>query len=130
MARKQLKCLMTGIWIANILILLTAAGVYAWYNGSAAAQAEEVPSGEASLLAPRKTLPPRPSITPVPPPTQRPTITLWPTPSPGPSLTAMAVRPVNMQIIGYTLEKRPLEAYRFGNGPVHKLIVAGIARGV
>ncbi len=129
MARKQLKGLMTGIWIANILILLTAAGVYAWYNGSAAAQAEEVPSGEASLLAPRKTLPPRPSITPVPPPTQRPTITLWPTPSPGPSLTAMAVRPVNMQIIGYTLEKRPLEAYRFGNGPVHKLIVAGMHGG-
>ncbi len=130
MARKQLNGLMTGIWIANVVILLAAAGVYAWYSGSLPAQAEG-PAADASLFPPTpvSTLTPKPSITPVPPPTQRPTITLWPTPSPGPSLTAAAGRPMNMQVIGYTLEKRALEVYRFGNGRAHKLIVAGIHGG-
>jgi hypothetical protein len=126
MSRKHLNGLMTGIWIVNAVILLMAVAGYAWYSGSIPAEAHTP-----AVLPddPVHTLTPKPSITPVPPPTQRPTITPWPSPSPGPSLTAAAALPANAQVIGYTLEKRPLEVYRFGNGPVHKLIVAGIHGG-
>lgn len=41
----------------------------------------------------------------------------------------MIVPPSNRTIIGYSVENRPLEVYRFGNGPVKKLIVAGIHGG-
>ena len=121
---------MTVIWIANAVILLIAAGGYAWYSSTAPAQPPD-PSQSAAppLDEPNNTPRPKPSITPVPPPTQRPTITLWPSPSPGPSLTAAVGLPKNAIVIGYTLERRPLEVYRFGNGPVHKLIVAGIHGG-
>jgi predicted deacylase len=129
MARKQLSGWMMGIWVANVLICLVAAGLYAWYNGPVPAEAGH-PAGDVSPLPPRKTLTPKPSITPVPPPTQRPTITLWPTPSPGPSLTAMSsAQPANMQVIGYSVEKRALEVFRYGKGRVRKLIVAGIHGG-
>jgi hypothetical protein len=129
MARRQLSGWMLVIWIANVLICLAAAGLYAWYNGPIPAGAGSVPAAAPSET-PRQTLTPKPSITPVPPPTQRATITPWPTPSRGPSLTAMSsARPANAQVIGYSLENRPLEVYRFGTGRVHKLIVAGIHGG-
>lgn len=41
----------------------------------------------------------------------------------------MTMRPPNVSVIGYSVENRPLEVYKFGSGPVHKLIVAGIHGG-
>lgn len=125
---------MLGIWVANVLVCLAAGGLYAWYGSVAPAEANSLGAGAVPLPAGQTLTPlpgasPKPSVTPIPGPTQRPTITLWPTPSPGPSLTAMAVRPANVQVIGYSVENRALEVYRYGNGSVHKLIVAGIHGG-
>ena len=131
MAHRRLNGLVVGIWIANIVICLAAGGLYAWYGGSLpAALANNHPGDAALFLAtPSQTLTPRPSVTPVPAPTQRPTITPWPTPSIGPSLTAMVSLPGNAQVIGYSVQRRPLEVFRYGSGPQHKLIVAGIHGG-
>jgi hypothetical protein len=41
----------------------------------------------------------------------------------------MATPPLNRLVIGYSIEKRAQEVYRFGEGPIHKLIVAGIHGG-
>jgi len=128
MKRNHLNGLMVGIWIMNALIVLLAAAGLAWYSISVAAQAHD-PAALALPGVPANTATPRPSITPVPPPTQRPTITAWPTPSPAPSLTAPVALPTNVMVIGYTRERRPLQVYFFGDGPIHKLIVAGIHGG-
>ena len=58
-----------------------------------------------------------PSATPTPAPT-----TLRPRPSATPSV----VGPV---VIGQSVEGRPLEVFRFGSGPIRRLIVAGIHGG-
>lgn len=64
---------------------------------------------------------------PIPPTNTRipPTSTIRPSPVP---LTPTATYTPS-QIIGYSIANRPLEVYRFGNGPVEKLIVAGIHGG-
>jgi len=125
MKQRQLKNLLAGVWIVNSLVCLAAIGGYLWYVG---AQRADPPAGEAAP-SPEALRTPKPSITPLPPPTQRATITPWPTPSRGPSVTPMTVRPPNVAVIGYSVENRPLEVYKFGSGPVHKLIVAGIHGG-
>ena len=62
------------------------------------------------------------------PPTSTATI-LPPTASPSPiPSTATPVTP-QPQIIGYSVAGRPLEVYQFGNGPIEKMIVAGIHGG-
>jgi len=73
-----------------------------------------------TMLPPTPT--PIPTSTPRPPtPTATPTVTPSATPTPWPWGAAT--------IIGYSVEGRPLEVYRFGDGPVHRLIVAGIHGG-
>ena len=124
MRSQKLKNLLAGIWIVNSLVCLLTAGGYVWYAG---AQHAEAPIPVATLPLP--TFTPEPSITPLPPPTQRATITPWPTPSLGPSVTPMTLRPPNVMVIGFSVEKRALEVYKFGTGPIHKLIVAGIHGG-
>ncbi len=128
MTGKRLNGLMAGIWIANLTVCLLVGGLFYWFNAAPAAQAD---SPNASLVSVNKkpTWTPKPSITPVPPPTRRPTITPWPTPSPGPSVTPMAIPPSNRVVIGHTLENRSQEVFRFGQGPMNKLIVAGIHGG-
>jgi protein MpaA len=124
----RLNGLVTGIWITNLVLCLLAVGLFLWFNAAPTAQ---VDSPHASLDSVNlwPTLPPRPSITPVPPPTRRPTITPWPTPSPGPSVTPMLIPPSNRLVIGKSIENRSQEVFRFGRGPVNKLIVAGIHGG-
>ena len=41
----------------------------------------------------------------------------------------MVSLPGNAQVIGYSVQRRPLEVFRYGSGPQHKLIVAGIHGG-
>lgn len=60
------------------------------------------------------------TLTPGPTDTPRPSATLSPTP------TRYASGPFE---VGYSVSERPLEMYRFGNGPDHYLIVAGIHGG-
>lgn len=71
----------------------------------------------------------RSTATPSPlPPTntpQPPTPTSTPSPIP-PSPTPTLPQP---QVIGYSVAGRPLDVYQFGNGPIEKMIVAGIHGG-
>jgi len=122
----KLNNLIVGIWTANLAICLLVVGLFYWFNSHPAALAG------LPVLAPAGSQPtrtPKPSITPVPPPTQRATITPWPTPSPGPSVTPMPFPPSNRIVIGQSIENRPQEVFRFGRGRVNKLIVAGIHGG-
>jgi len=82
---------------------------------------EWTPTPDRSPTATRTRLPSAtPTATRTPPPTwtRKPSPTLTFTPPPG-----------NVTIIGYSLGGRPLEVYQFGNGPVQKLIIAGIHGG-
>ncbi len=127
MNKKGLNRLATSLWLGNLVLILLLAGGWYLFNSAFPARAGEVEANPAPILMATHppTWTPKPSITPVPPPTQRPTITPWPTPSPGPSLTPWVTPPGNVREIGRSVEDRPLEIIRFGNGPVVKLIVAG-----
>ncbi len=76
------------------------------------------------------TLPPTPTAAPavtivLPSPTPVPTLTPSPTVSP----TATLWPEGQAEIIGASVEGRPIEVYRFGHGPDHRMIVAGIHGG-
>lgn len=129
MKKQRLKGVMAGIWIANVTVCLMMAGLFAWFKSPPTVEAISPKSLSLipSVKKPTTTL--QPSITPVPPPTRRPTITAWPSPSAGPSVTPMEMAPWNRLVIGYSIEHRPQEVFRFGQGEVIKLIVAGIHGG-
>lgn len=61
-----------------------------------------------------------------PTPTRQPAPTRTPSPSPEPSPTPMNSGP---ELIGTSVAGRPLEVFRFGHGPIRRLIVAGIHGG-
>jgi predicted deacylase len=125
-------------------------------SGCATAEAEPLPTLAAlnapGLFAP--TLPPEwtptpfqsPTPTKTRPPTDTPTATRTPPPTPTANGTAVRLSetpgvsprtppisitspPGNVTVIGYSAGNRPLEMYRFGNGPVEKLIIFGIHGG-
>ncbi len=82
------------------------------------------PTPTATLLLPTMT----PTYTLLPAITQaRPTATLPASPTPVPPLTPYHV--YERSVIGYSVEGRPIEVHRFGNGPRERLIVAGIHGG-
>lgn len=97
------------------------------------------PTLTASLTPlPSRTLTASPTVTPSRTRTTTPTPTLTPTrrPSRAPSLSPTplpsflpAPLPGDVTIIGYSLEGRPIEVYRFGNGPIERMIVAGMHGG-
>jgi len=128
MTKIDLRKLFTAIWLANIVVCLLIAGLFAWLQFPMEAEAIT------SIDSPTVTNKPhiannQPTITAFPPPTRRPTITPWPTPQPGVSVTPMLFPPSNRIIIGYSIEKRPQEVFQFGQGPVNKLILAGVHGG-
>jgi murein peptide amidase A len=127
---KRLGGIAAVIWALNLLALFGLVALL-YFSGvlSAAARSESPPDAALISLAGESTRTPWPTVTPVPPPTRRATITPWPTPSPGPSVTPMDMSAANRRAIGYSVEGRPLEVFRFGSGPVSKLIVAGIHGG-
>ena len=67
-----------------------------------------------------------PTPSPVPHATPTPAPTPAATRRPRPSATPFMVGPV---VIGQSVEGRPLEIFRFGHGPIRRLIVAGIHGG-
>jgi hypothetical protein len=72
------------------------------------------------------------TITPTPSFTSTPTETSTATQSPTPTDTPTATLPPYASgpvVIGYSVSGRPIEAYRFGTGPVERLIVHGIHGG-
>ncbi|MGQ0603105.1 MAG: M14 family metallopeptidase [Anaerolineales bacterium] len=111
----------------------------------AAAQAEPLPTlavlNVPQLIAP--TLPsewtPTPFQSPTatntrPPATATPTATVTPIPPPSGTVTRTSPPPLtpppgDVAVIGHSLGNRPLEMYKFGSGPVEKLIIFGIHGG-
>jgi hypothetical protein len=130
---RKLKRIAAAVWGMGILLLL---GFLFFWSGLAGAVASALhppptltatvsltPSRSPTLTRPF-TLTPSWTATPTrtftPPPT--PTVTLTRTPTPMP----YASGPV---VIGNSVEGRPIEVYRFGTGPVERLLVHGIHGG-
>lgn len=72
----------------------------------------------------------RPSITPSLIPSSTPT--LRPSQTLPPTFTPFVITPLSISgpfFIGFSVAGRPIEIYQFGNGPIHRMIVAGIHGG-
>ena len=128
MNKKRLNGLALGVWAANIIACLLVAGLFAWFKTAPAVNANAPTARQTGKII-FATVIEQSSVTPVPPPTSRPTITPWPTPLPGPSITPMVLPASNQIVIGYSIEKRPQQVFRFGQGSINKLILAGIHGG-
>ena len=105
------------LWVLAV-ILLAAVFYYLYSNSSAIfSYPTTIPS-----LTPSRTTPP--TQTPLPDHTTTPQPQLTPYPSP-----TSTPENISRQIIGTSVAGRPLEVYQFGNGPIEKMIVAGIHGG-
>ncbi len=85
-----------------------------------------LPTASPTLVLPTATLPPIPTATPAP--TERPKAEITPIvfPTVVPTSDALWEGPIT---IGYSVEGRPLEVYRFGRGERAYLVIAGIHGG-
>jgi len=116
--RKSLSKIVLLLWITALII---AGGLALFTLSKTDLLSREIPLTPSNT--PSKT--PRPSSTASPLP---PTITpLPPTLTPIPPSSTPEIQ--QLQVIGNSVAGRPLEIYQFGNGPVEKLIVAGIHGG-
>jgi hypothetical protein len=130
---KSLRRLVIGFWVINFLVgifILTA-----WlFTSNPSVQAFFI-SATASLTetqTPTLTLTSTTTFTPSP--TQTATITETPTETFTPTITPTETpTPIPFSegpiVIGYSVQDRPLEVYRFGTGPTRRLIVAGMHGG-
>jgi protein MpaA len=112
-------------WSLNGLGVLALLGILIFYLTQNSAQASVEPV--ASSQAPRPTLTPAPTSFYLPTVTPNPQATEiedYSTPTPFVFASGDAPRP-----IGYSVMNRPIEAYIFGQGENHYLIVAGIHGG-
>jgi len=120
-----------ALWAINaVCVLAVGVGiVFFWDRTPFASAAAAIPSEAVLLELPTATSFPTlrpPTQTPTPSPTRKPTITpyvyITDTPTPPPWMQGPLV-------IGYSVGGRPLELYRFGDGPIRRMIVAGIHGG-
>lgn len=114
--RKGLSRLVFLLWITA---LLTGVGVITLVIQGALSGPAATPYTATLTVTPAKP----PSLTPSP---IQPSLTSVP-PSPIPP-TPTIERPQPL-IIGFSVAERPLEVYQFGNGPIEKMIIAGIHGG-
>lgn len=83
-------------------------------------------------VPPTNTVPPTETFTPTLSPTPTFTFTVTETATEGPSPTATSTPLPFFEgpiVIGYSVQNRPLEVYRFGTGPIERMIVAGMHGG-
>lgn len=118
--RKNLSRIIILLWI---IVVIASGGLALFTLNKTGVLLKEI------SLTPSNT----PSITPQPSETASPlppTITvLPPTTTLIPPSSTPEMRQPQAQVIGISLAGRPLEVYQFGNGPVEKMIVAGIHGG-
>lgn len=116
--RKGLSSIVLILWIAS---LITAGGLALFTLSKTDLLSREIPLTPSNT--PTKTPLPSSTASPLPPTITPlpPTLTLIP-PSSTPEIQ-------QLQVIGSSVTGRPLEVYQFGNGPLEKLIVAGIHGG-
>lgn len=126
MSGKSLKRLVIGFWMVNAALAVLVMGI--WMVASP-------PPVQAIFTSPTPTASstgtPTPTVTPSPTETPPPSATPAPSETPAPTLTPTVTNtPVPFSegpiVIGYSVENRPLEVYRFGTGPSGRLIVAGM----
>jgi hypothetical protein len=130
MHNKVLRTIVVGFWVINVIGALVL--VVVLLSGSPGLQA----IFSTPTISPSHTLEPTLTRTPTTPstetytpentqpPTETPTATSTPTPTSTP--VPFSEGPTT---IGLSVEKRPLEVYRFGTGAVERLIVAGMHGG-
>ena len=120
--RKGLSSVVIFLWSLIILVITVMTAFY--FQD----EIRELTNLNKSTPTPSKTSP-LPTTTPTQlPPTPTATIPL-PTASPSPIPPTATPATPQPQIIGYSVAGRPLEVYQFGNGPIEKMIVAGIHGG-
>ena len=148
--RRLPNWLVFAIWGANLILILIFFGLLA-FNYYRQPLQPAASQNDAPVVQQPTTTPPmvlatptaqQPAISntaspppsPLPPdPTERPTIT--PLPSLTMTLTALPTSTFTPPpygetfVIGYSSENRPLEVTRFGNGPIQRMIIAGIHGG-
>ncbi len=126
---KSIQRLVATFWVVNVLLILGIAAVWA---GTSIQPIREFFVSSTPTFTETVTPSPTPSLTPslTPSPTETQTPTRTETPSNTPTITPSPVPfsegPI---VIGYSVEERPLEVYRFGTGSTERLIVAGMHGG-
>jgi predicted deacylase len=124
---KKLSRFVTALWIVTLLCGAgLVAGLVLWSNPAVVAYfVSPTPTATETVTpsrTPTPTITPSPTTTPTPTDTSTPTETATITPTPIP----FSEGPVT---IGYSVQGRPLQVWRFGTGPLERLIVAGIHGG-
>jgi hypothetical protein len=126
---RSMRLLVTSFWVVNALLCLSI--TILWLTSSASPIRSYFISPTPTFTitpSPSATWTITPSITPsqtrtvTPSPTATPTETPTITPTPIP----FSEGPI---IIGYSVQERPLEVYRFGTGQTERLIVSGMHGG-
>jgi len=130
---KSLGRLVIGFWVLNFVLgfLVIAAWLFSSNPSVRAFFISPTPT-LTPTLTPTSTLTPTPTFTPSPTWTSTPTAT--PTETFTPTITSTdTLTPIPFSegpiIIGYSVQHRPLEVYRFGTGSTGRLIVAGMHGG-
>ncbi len=104
------------LW-GTVVLVLAGLSALVVYGDLPFAQTPQTPIPTGTTLPSGTPSPLPPTTTPIPP-TQ--------TSTPPPSSTAAPDQPL---VIGHSVAGRPLEVYHFGDGPIEKMIVAGIHGG-
>jgi hypothetical protein len=128
----QSKQIRWSLWLlAGATSLLVCAGAYFLvpqdpYGLTSPDEKLKAPNVSAS-----PTLPPTPSLSPPAAPTLTPAPSSTPPPTSSPTISPVppTPTPANPQVIGASAVGRPIQVYRFGDGPSERLIVAGIHGG-
>jgi predicted deacylase len=127
-SNKNLRRLVIGFWVVNLVFGLFVVAAWFWMNPSVKGFFISPPPTITNTPTPTATLTFTP--TPTPPPTGTPTSSDTPTPTitPTETLTPIPFRegPIT---IGKSVKGLPLEVYRFGTGSTERLIVAGMHGG-
>ncbi len=131
MPTRRLKQIVLGFWLVNLVVALLVAGIWLVTSVGPVRALFISPTPTATqtstptlTFTPSLTYTPLPTDTPVPSETPSPTITLTPTVTNTP--IPFSEGPI---VIGYSVEERLLEVYRFGTGSSERLIVAGMHGG-
>jgi murein peptide amidase A len=125
---KNLRRFVVGFWVVNLVGGLLVLAAWFWMRSSAKAPFISPTPTVIETASFTATLPFTPSATLLPTKTQTPTKTSRPTRTPTETITPIPFSegPIT---IGESVKGLPLEVYRFGTGPIERLIVAGMHGG-
>jgi hypothetical protein len=133
MQNNRLKRFVLGLWLLNLVAAVLITGIWlvisveplkAFFVSPTPTASRTLTSTLTGTATNTSTIPPTDTPIDTPTPSRTPTPTLTPT------ITNTPIPFIEGPIvIGYSVEDRPMEIYRFGTGPVERLIVAGMHGG-